>query len=94
MEFLISCLGLMQCRTVILLSKVGYCGKHTVCHQPSMKGLCSILNITSKNPILGNTVNAFCRAVLCPRGMEIHGAFPFAEQVLHHGKSLQEFMIA
>jgi len=94
MKFLISCLGLFQCGTVILLSKVGYCGKHTVRHQPSVNGLCSILSITSKNSILGYIVKAFCRAALCPRTREIHGAFPLTKQVLHLGKSLQEFRIA
>lgn len=83
MKLLISCLGLFQCRSVILLSEVGYCSNHAVCHQLSMKALCSILNRISKKLILVNTVEAFCGAVLCPRGREIHGAFPLTEQVLH-----------
>lgn len=93
MKFLISWLGLFQHRSVILLCKVGYCGKHAVCYQPSTKGMCSILNIISKNPIQGNAVKAFCRAVPWFRGRKINGAFPLAEQVLHLGESLQEFMI-
>lgn len=93
-KFLISWLVLFQCRSVIFLCKVGYCGKHAVCHQPSTNGMCSILNIISNNPIQGNTVKAFCRAVSRFRGREINGAFPLTEQVLHLGKSLQELMIA
>lgn len=80
-----------------MLSQVGYCGESAACHQPFVKGLCSILNIFSKNPILGKAlkrlIKAFCRAILCLRGGEIHGAFPLTEQVLNLGKSLQEVMI-
>lgn len=76
-----------------MLSKAGYFGERVACHQLSMKGLCSIFNIFSKNPILGKAVKAFCRAVLCLRGWEIHGVFPLTEQVLNLEKSLQEFMI-